>query len=146
MSLSFGPSGITSTSRNTALISSPQQVFSQNNFALTTSAQKIFAQRTSVDGSDAVLSTGPHLLEIHVSNSPFYSMGYTAVVQWYGGETNSSGYVDVPLTFAGHANNNAQLYCRIRMQGRNTNTDLQFQVWASGNHTVNMTAWMTRLM
>jgi hypothetical protein len=146
MTLSLGPSGITSTSRNTPLFSSPQQVFSNSSFALTTSAQKIFGQRTSVNGADAVLSTGPHLLQMYVSNNPFYSMNYTAVVQWYGSETNSSGYVDVPLNYAGHANNNAQVYCRIRMQGRNTNTDLQCQVWASGNYTVNMTAWMTRLI
>lgn len=148
MSVSLGPSGLTMASRNTSLFANPVLLYSNSAFTLTTTAQDVFAQRTSVSGDDAGLSTGPHLLEIYVSSNPYYSMGYSGIMQWFGSETNDGDVDDIFLHSSGHAANNTQLYARTRMVSRSANTDLRFQLWSNstGATTVNISVYAKRFM
>jgi hypothetical protein len=84
---------------------------------------------------------------MYISTNPYYSMGYTGLMYWFASETNDGGYEDIILHSAGHAENNTAVYARTRMVGRNSNTDLQFQIWANttGAVTCNLSVYALRL-
>jgi len=145
MSFSFGPTGITGGDGRTQKLGEFTLVWSQNSYPITTSAQTVWAQRTSVSGIDGGLDAGPYLLWISISGSSWYSENYTGIMYWYPHETNDGDANTITLHNSGHAQNGRQFYCRTRRVGRNTNTDLQFQIWSAGSYAPNISIYVKRL-
>ena len=145
MSFAFGPGGISGGSGRNDAHGGWYQVFSQNSYPITSSGQTVFSQRTSVDGVDAGLSTGPYLVSINASGNSWYSETYIGLMQWFASETNDGDVNNITLHNSGHAQNGRQLYARTRRVGRGSNTDLQFQIWSSGSFTPNITIYVKRL-
>lgn len=90
--------------------------------------------------------SGPYLITIKTTNSPFYSESWTGIMQWYASSTNSNNADDIHLTASGHARNNYIVYARFKRFAGNNN-DHGLQIWASGtpSNTTNVQIYAFQL-
>lgn len=145
MSFSFGPTGISGGDGKLYNLGDWQQVYQNSSIALTTSAQDIFSERDSSSNPSANIETGFYLVRLLTSGYPFYSESFVGTMWWYDGETNANEVDNLTLHSAGHARNNAAVYARTRRVGRSSNTDLRFQVWASGSYTISLWVYVKKI-
>ena len=115
-----------------------ERIYSNGFFSLTTTAQTV-VPRTSWAGE-----SGPYLISMKISGSPWYSETWSGLMQWFSGSTNSNNATDIHLTGGGHAPNNLVLYARFKRFGGNANNH-GLQVWSNGNATVNFQVWAFQL-
>lgn len=96
-------------------------------FSWSTTATTIYA-----NSSGYLLGTGPYLLSIKISDSPWYSETWSGIMQWYANSTNSNDATTIYLTGSGHAPNGGVVQARFKRFGGNAHNH-GLQVWA--NHT-----------